>query len=265
MRALPIPALILILLGCGDPLTVRDVSTVDRSIRVFMVLDADSTRQALLLESLDPGGTFEDLRAELHTAGGATVVGQNNPPGVDYHLPCSQRYGVIGTNAASACVVFETAVEPGRLYELVVSARQRPPARAQTTVPDAFAIVALSLAGQPPGTDGVDAHWNTSPHAHGYFAFLRAQSTDCEDVRGCPGGWSVSTTDTVVSGSIPEKALEDGSGPWTFEVIALDRGLYQYLTSGTGNDLFSVPPIENVDGGHGVLGSWRRATRSAAP
>ena len=267
MRLLPVSALILILLGCGDPLTVRDAPAVDRSIRLFMVLDPDSATQALLLESLDPGGKFEDLRAELHASGGLIVVGQihkyPDAPDVDDRRRCSQRYGAIGTNAASACVVFESAVEPGRSYDLIVSARQRPTARARTTVPDAFSIVALSLAGEPPGTDGVDAHWNPSPSAHGYFALLRADSTDCVDVRGCPGGWSISTTDTVVSATIPREALEDGSGPWTFEVIALDRGLYQYLNSGTGNDLFSVPPIENVEGGHGVLGSWTRATRSA--
>lgn len=62
----------------------------------------------------------------------------------------------------------------------------------------------------------------------------------------------------TVAGTIPGEALEDGSGPWSLEVLALDRGLYEYFISGTGHDLFSVPPVENVEGGHGVLGSWSR-------
>lgn len=225
-----------------------------------MVLDPDLSPQALVLESLDPGGTFEDLRAELRTTGGEAEVGRVQ----DGFEPCAQRYGSLGTDAAFACVVFETAVEPGQSYELIVSSLDRPTARAQTSVPESFSIVSLSLEGEPPGTNGVDAHWHRNPSAYGYFAFLRAESTSCVDVRGCSDGWFITTKDTAVTSTISHEALEEGEGPWTFEVLGLDRGLYEYLTSGTGNDLFSVPPVENVEGGHGVLGSWVRATRRSA-
>lgn len=268
MRRVLVLALLLTLQGCGDPLALREAPPADRSIRLFMVLDPDSAWHALFLESLDPGGIYRDLRAELYTDGALIGVGEapnGSTPSPAPSDPCAERYGTLGYDGAFACLVFETTVERGRSYELVVSARDRPTARARTVVPDSFAITAVNLDGRPPGTDGFEVHWHASPGAYGYFVFLRAESTHCPDVHGCSSGWLVTTRDTTVAGTIPAELLEGGSGPWSLGVLALDRGLYEYFTTGTGNDLFSVPPVEYVEGGHGVLGSWAQPTPSAGP
>jgi hypothetical protein len=263
MRTSLLTGLLLGLLACGDPLAFLEPPPVDRSIRLFMVLDPDSSRQALLLESLDPGGVYDDLRAELYADGTLVSEGeiQKEPgaPHLDSTEPCGQRYGTLGTDGAFACIVFEVFAEPGRTYDLVVSARDRPTARARTTVPGAFAITSIELDGEPPGSDRFDVRWNPSPHAYGYFVFLRSATVDCPDARGCPDGWLETTRDTTVSGAIPASLLDGGAG--TLVVLALDRSLYQYLTTGTGGHFFSVPPVQNVEGGYGALGSWMRGSR----
>jgi hypothetical protein len=45
------------------------------------------------------------------------------------------------------------------------------------------------------------------------------------------------------------------------DVYALDRALFEYLTTGASGDLFPVPPVQNIVGGHGAMGAWVRRTR----
>lgn len=264
MRTSILTGLVLILSACGDPLAFLEPPPVDRSIRLFMVIDPDSSGQVLLLESLDPGGVYENLSAELYADETLVSTGQvqtePDAPHLNSFEPCVQRYGAIGTDAAFACVVFEVPVEPGRTYDVVVSARDRPTARARTTVPGSFSITSMELQGHPPGTGGYDVQWRTSPNAHGYFVFMRSGTVDCPDVRGCPDGWLETTRDTAVSGTIPSAQLDDSSG--TLDVLALDQALYEYLTTGAGGHFFSVPPVQNVEGGYGVVGSWMRGSPS---
>ncbi len=249
--------------GCDDPTRIREAPALDRSMRLFAVFDPDSSWHPLFIESLDVGGAFEGLTAVLYADGVQVEVGQevdktNRGTHPDPLRSCAVRYGSLGWNSATACLVFETEVAHGVVYELVVTAADRPTARATFRVPGPFELTHVETEGTPPGTGGITVEWRASQEAFGYFASLRASSVDCQSTLGCPEGWFVTTTDTAVVTTIPANLLEDGRGPWYVEVTALDRGLFEYLTTGKPGELFSVPPIENVEGGHGAVGAWVR-------
>lgn len=65
--------------------------------------------------------------------------------------------------------------------------------------------------------------------------------------------------DTSVTTPVPDDAIRNAVEPPTLDVAAFDRHLYSFITSGNGDTSFSVPPIQNVVGGFGVVGSvrWR--------
>ena len=55
----------------------------------------------------------------------------------------------------------------------------------------------------------------------------------------------------------------------TLDVVAFDEHLHAFLTTGHSGIAFDVPPVQNVEGGFGVVGSLRfrerSVTRNAAP
>lgn len=253
--------------SCDDPNRILETPPLDRSMRLFGVFDPDSSWHPVFIESLDVGGGFQRLDARLYRNGVLVAVGAEVDMTDPMHYTdslasCSIRYGTLGINSAVACPVFQVAIEPGATYRLVVTADDRPTADVTFTVPGPFNFAHLNTDGSPPGTDGIDAGWTVSPGAYGYFVSLRATSTDCDDAHGCDG-WFVATRDTSISATVPAAALDPGRGPWYVDISALSQGLYQYLTTGEAGDLFSVPPIENVEGGHGAVGAWYRRSTDA--
>ena len=86
----------------------------------------------------------------------------------------------------------------------------------------AVAVGEVDAAGSPPGTDGLAAEWTASEAAYRYLVALRASDNNCElDVRGCAGGWYVTTADTVLTTTVPARDLKHGSGTRYLDVYAV--------------------------------------------
>lgn len=254
-------ALVAVFAGCMDPAGWRSAPRDrDQSLVLFAVLDPEEEA------AMRPGGqdigvttsfvpdtgeampTFDGVSAVLSSPNTASVEGQTD--GYCY-----------GSNLAGAftCLRFHTSVHAGQTYTVVVSANEHPTATATTTIPGDFQILDHETHGWPPGTNGLRVTWTASTGAYRYLVALRSDSTPtCHP--DCWNGWSVITDSTSFAGTVRASMLSDGIGPWHLDVYALDRHLYEYLSSGAAGHLFSVAHVSNVENGHGVVGSWVRRT-----
>lgn len=253
--------LVLVVASCDDPTRALHVPVSDRSMTIFAVLHPDSTSQPLWVQTVDlgPSELIAGLRAEV-LLGDSLVARVEGTEGTG---EACGRYGILGTNSAVGCPVLPFQPAAGQTYTVVVSADQRPTATATVRIPGEFEITTAAGRGDPPGTEGLSASWTPSDGAYRYMVALRDTGPGCSNVHGCPGGWYETTTETAIEAVVPERSLKAGTGGWYLDVYALDRGVYDYITSGAGGEFFSVPPASNVTGGHGVVGAWLR--RSANP
>ncbi len=264
MRAV---AAVLILAGCDDPTSLRSVPEKVNAMVITTVFDPDSATQALVAEPVV--GTFEGwFRIEVRDETGELVATETHdsvtispdPDSEEHHqelLPCLRRFGGI-LSARPACYIIDFRPEHGARYRIRVTAEGFPAAEAETHVPGEFDLLEVETSGSPPGTKGLYVRWSRSEGAYRYIVAMRSQHVTCYSTRGCLKGWYHVTDATEMRAEVPASDLEPGSGPWYVDVYALDRALYEYLTTGSGGDLFAVPPLENVDGGYGVVGSWLR-------
>lgn len=250
-------AVIALVAGCDDPTLARRPPALDAMV-VFMILDPDSATQPLLLYAADGSGPVPGVMGEISRSG-STVASEG---AFQFSWPCADRYGPLGGAGVPACIDFDFKPDPGATYGVTVTGDGYPPVSAAVTVPGDFAIRGVVARGSPPGTDELDVTWTPSDGAHSYFVAVRPESVPpCTTVGACPSGWFAITTDTAFHGSVPAEDLEGSEGPWLVDVYAVDRAAFEYLTTGTSDNLFPVHPVQNVQGGYGAVGAWVRRSR----
>jgi hypothetical protein len=270
---------LLLLVACDDPTALRHPPEI-RGMKVFAILDPDAPSQPVLVSPATTEGVVDQLTGKFSRTDGwsASAIGVEEQ---DELHQCIQRYGTLaGSGGQPRCLDFAFTPRYGDTYRFRVSARDRPTATATATVPGDFEVLEVSAKGDPPGTEGLEVRWTKSEGAYRYLVGLRAETppwcgngqcgcnTDgsyCRWVHPDRQGWFAVTTDTVLSTVVSGKGAEeiaDGEGPWYVEVYAVDKAIYEYLTTGTSGDLFPVPPVQNVEGGYGAVGAWvRRSMR----
>lgn len=271
LRALLLSFAVLCSTGCQEPTAPPSSPGTTNRLTLFMVLDPDAMLQVLTVEASETGGQLEDVAAEVYripspesTEQGVLVASARAEPTFDRDElhPCIARYGILDSKSAIRCLRFAFDPEPGVAYRVVVRAAGRPTASATTRVPQAFRILDATASGKPPRVGELRARWTESGGAYRYFVALRpAVAPRCPNVNGCSDGWYASTERTEVSAHVPEGALK-GEGQWLLDVYAVDRALHEYLSTGSGGALYPVPPVQNVTGGYGAVGSWLRRSVS---
>lgn len=251
-----IPALCLATaIGCAGPAAPDIPDLTDGTLHFFGVLIADSSHQYIHVNQTDARPI---IRVEA-------VLNEVAPDGTLSHVATARPQE---GQSVGFVMEFEAAVRPGRRYQVTVSAPGRPSASAETTVPADFSIADLDARGAPPGSDGLDARWTPSQGAFRYILTVRA-TPDCVtrapmcETFGEP--WTEVTAETRITTVVPAVTLppERTLGIET-SVYAVNRDLFDYLTTGVGGP-FTVVPKQNVRGGHGALGAWVRRTRTTGP
>lgn len=111
------------------------------------------------------------------------------------------------------------------------------------------------------GTDDaavLKASWTVSRAAHRYIASLR------QPCRGsCFDAWYADVDTAGINTDVPEDAIRAAfKSPLMLDVAALDEHLHAFITTGHVGNTFSVPPVQNVEGGFGVVGSLRFRERT---
>lgn len=263
----------LILAGCDDPLAPREPAEV-RALTVFMILDPDAPAQSALIAPTATTDTLPALTGEFGPANGEATVQATGAASSEYTAlrSCLWTYGSIPfrTAAPPRCLTFPATPHHGERYRVTIAAPGWTPATGTTRVPGEFEIRSAVARGDPPGTRGIEIHWTRSQGVYRYLVGLRAAVPpwDCGfDCYAPPDrqGWFEATTDTTLKTTITGAAAEEltgTTGPWYVDVYAVDRAAYDFLMTGTTGELFSVPPIQNVEGGYGAIGSWvRRSVR----
>lgn len=226
---------------------------------VRLLLIPNTEIQPLWVTTFDVAefGIIEGLAVEVSSAGEVVVRVDSVTEEMAVSEACDRRYGVLALNSHFACVELAFDPIPGETYEITVTAQDRPTASGTVTVPGPFEIGAVEASGSPPGTEGLEATWTRSDSAWAYLIGYSSSALECGsvNVKGCPAGWYVTTSDTALKTLVSAPSIQT-SGGWTLDVFAVNRGLFDYLTTGSGDEFFPVPPLSNVNGGHGFLGAW---------
>ncbi|MFW6202058.1 MAG: DUF4249 family protein [Gemmatimonadota bacterium] len=252
--------------GCDDPTaSLEPPDDLRRAMAVLLVLDPAYTVQPLWIETADVAGdpigdlAIDGVRVTVVTD--RRTVLRAEPDTSASSSTCTARYAGVSFNSRATCVALEFRPTAGETYTITVDAPERPTATATTRVPGDFRVLEADARGDPPGTDRLSMRWSPSDGAHGYFVAFRPDSVSCAGGRifeSCFSEWYATTVRPEIETAVSDAAFERALKPWTLDVYALDRALYEYLTSGTGGELFAVPPVSNVEGGYGVVGSWIR-------
>lgn len=260
LRSLALLLAALLAAACDDPSQALHPEQVQRQ-GIFMILDPDHTVQVAVAKPVGIGGQLFGLKSQLAGPGVSLSWTPSSPkmPG-----DCVERYGLLiqGGNEEPYCMKFAFRPAFGATYRLDSSAEGYPSVTAQTTVPGDFSITSAAGSGNPAGSSGLQASWTPSAGAYRYVVSLRpATPSDCARWATCLG-WHTVVEGTTLSTTVPADALQEaGTGPWELDVYAMDKAVYEFLFTGTQGELFSVPPVENVKGGHGAVGSWVRRSR----
>jgi len=260
LRAAMLAALLLAT-GCDDPTHARTPPRVN-ALSIFLVLDPDSLVQPLLAYPTNSADVIQGLSGTVHSGGALVASGSMAA------LPsaCTERYWTSGSAGLPRCVPFQFSPRPGATYRVSVSGEGYPAAAATATVPGEFQVREVVARGTPPGTEELRVSWTPSKGAYRYVVALRPQTAPrCVRIRACTQGWYAATTDTVLQTRVPASELQGGEGAWFVDVYAMDRAVYEYLTTGSSGNLFPVPPVQNVEGGYGAVGAWVRRSRLVVP
>jgi hypothetical protein len=251
----------LLLAGCDDPMATRRPPNLPE-LRVFLIVDPDAASQPLLLQPVGARVVLERVRGEvrLDNQPVASITAPTIPE--NEFLPCAMRYGILDADAQPRCLDFRFAPRYGASYRVSVSADGFQEVSGTVTVPGDFSVRTVVSRGAPPGTQGLEAAWSRSTGVYRYVVTLRPTiAPECVRIRSCDQRWFAVTTDTTIQTTVPADKLAGGEGPWFLDVYAVDRPLYEYLTTGASGDLFPVPPVQNVQGGHGAVGAWLRRSK----
>ena len=139
-------------------------------------------------------------------------------------------------------------------YKVEVSAEQKDAAWGATAAVGEFTINTAVLSGDE--VDTLSAEWTRSVAAHRYMVSLRRLRSG-NVFTPYVEGWYIAVNGTSVTTPVPEETIEAAITPLTLDVAAFEVNLYSFITSGNGGSAFSVPPVQNVVGGFGVVESVR--------
>ena len=254
--------------SCDDPTAFRNPPNEDR-MTMLVVLDPAFDTQAVWITPFDRD-SIRGLSVEVWIGDALVSTGTSDPRDegdageLDLCRVRHNRYlwGPHRWQTPKYCYVFPLRPAAEATYEVVLRADGRPTVRGRTTVPAGFAVHDVSARGDPPGTAGLDLAWGPSAGAHRYAVMLRSLNGDVDHNVSFDypyHGWYRATADTAISWVVPGDSIDPKlTAPWVLDVYALDRALYEHITSGSQDDLFPVPPASNVEGGFGVVGSWVR-------
>ena len=257
--------------GCDG--IVEPPRWTDRMV-VYALLNADFTEHPILLVATDVASTLSEVSVAIHrrapgAAGDeweliawwdsarAAAVGR---PFRDDE-PCMDRLGRMSLYKEPrdhVCVTPEAELEPGGVYRVEARARDRNTATGVTRVVGGFEIEDAVLSGADDEAT-LSASWTPSLAAHRYIVSFRS---DCEGRTECDP-WHAEVDTAAVGIRVPRHAIDNAfPDPMTLDVVALDEHLHAFLTTGHSGIAFDVPPVQNVEGGFGVVGSLRFRERS---
>lgn len=249
--------------ACGD--VVDPALPSERfSDRLFLyaALDPDSDHQWITATPVDTryrpvvsGAIY--ARTSGQAGSEWTLVARDSSAGPkdhDHEPQCARVY------FDAHCLALHARLEPGAVYMIEATAEDYVAARGVTRVPGDFEIASATLSRRD-GAHVVSAEWTASDHVHRYLFGVRRFATTCGN---CSRAWNVDVDSTRYTGPLSQVVV-DSLGPTpTVMVMAADEHLHAFVTSGLGDQLLTVPPAMNVDGGFGVVGSARYRTRSIA-
>lgn len=228
----------------------------DRLVMVAL-LDPDSAAHAVwarpIATAAGPVSVTAKLYRGVRQAGGfswmlvATAEESERPQ-------CGGQWATSRIHGTLFCVDPGAPLDPGAAYMVEVSAGGYRTARGHTLVVGDFEVreVVLTTAG---ASAKLDASWTRSVGAHRYFVALRRLHPPIRVEN--PKGWYADVDGTSIATVVPDSAIDDAVPPITLDVAAASRELHEYMTSGMGRGSLSVPPLQNVENGFGVVGSIR--------
>ncbi|MDE2763377.1 MAG: hypothetical protein OXQ94_15030 [Gemmatimonadota bacterium] len=230
---------------------------LDSRLVLVAALNPDSTRHPVVVwpaQTLDTvKGTV--VRIYREKAGPSerewTLVGETDQIEEDW-TACARRYG--NPINDTQCLVPTATLEDGVTYRVEVFAEEKDTAWGATTAVGGFEVKSAELFGE--GADTLNAEWTEAVAAHRYMVSLRELRAG-NVFRPYVDGWYVAVDGTSVTTPVPEDTIEKAVTPLTLDVAAMEVHLYSFITSGNGGSAFSVPPIQNIVGGFGVVGSVR--------
>lgn len=235
---------------------------------LFAPLNADSVRHWVQVSPLDE--RVEDFAATVSiyertssSAGsGWRLLGSDSAKALPRETitPESERKPCRpgpDTNWNSLCLGPEAVLRPGGTYRVEAVAEGYLPASGVATVPGDFEVTVAELSSRD-GAHTIEAAWSRAHDAPRYLLGIRRIWIDCVN---CSRAWTVSLDSTSYSGSVPQLVVDSMGTTPTVEVMAADEHFHAFVTSGLGARLLSVHPIQNVEGGFGVVGSVRYRTR----
>ncbi len=232
---------------------------------LFAILNPDSTRQAVAVASTDQvdpalsGVTVRMHKRAPDSAGSdwafvaeATDTFPRAQELFENNYPCFSDKAI---SHWQYCLALPVVVEPGATYKIEATADGHPTASGTTRVVGNFEIDRTELSGNV-----LSASWTPSLAAHRYLMGVVYWDTNwC-----CSPGWSADLPGTSFNAAIPREAIDSAGPVPTLVVSAVDRHYHAYLTTGHAGQLFKVPPVQNVEGGFGMVGSAQHASRPIA-
>ena len=169
------------------------------------------------------------------------------------------KMGLYNEVRDKVCMTPEAALEPGAVYRVEARALDRDTASGVTRVVGAFEVEDAVLSGAD-NSAVLSASWTPSLAVHRYIVSFRS---DCYGSgQGCDP-WHADVDTAAVSIGVPEYAIGKAlTNPMTLDVVAFDEHLHAFLTTGHDGIAFDVPPVQNVEGGFGVVGSLQFRERA---
>ena len=237
---------------------------------IYAALNPDSTRHPITIATTDHESRLFEASVTIHRrvessngdewelvaswdSAQAAAVGRS----LRDLTPCRRRVGSssipIG-GVDQVCMTPEADLEPGGVYRVEAQARDREAASGITRVVGGFEVERAVLRGADDSAE-LSAEWIPSLAAHRYILSLRKATSPCTN---CADGWHADVDTTSITIGVPKEAIDDAfQDPMMLDVMALDVHLHAFLTTGHSGLAFSVPPVQNVEGGFGVVGSLR--------
>lgn len=271
-----IAVLATLITACEPPAGPQPQGLSTGELGVFMILHPDRDVQSLTLQALVEHGATLEAHAdvvELLPSGEERVVVPSTMPG--QHGPCYfAGLAMRSTPAALQCITLPFRPRYGARYRIRVTSPGRPTATAVTGVPGDFDIARATAERAASGSMTIDAGWTASEGAHRFVVGVYPEAVssvvcdpdgDCrihpraDEIVDLPP-WYRATNALEVDTTVPADALPVAgvTEPWYLIVAAMDRALFEFLTTGNGGQLFPTPPRQNVRNGFGVVGSWVR-------
>ena len=241
--------------ACGDVIHPEYPEHLDDRLIVFAALNPDSAAQPMLVWPVDNSDSLTGTVVRIYRGNDGTngndwtLVGETS----EITDGCGSSYGGVLIGGPQ-CLVPTAVLDDGVSYRVEVSAEERATAWGVTlAVGDFQADTAVLTQGGEANT--LSASWTASLAAHRYIVSLRRfrRGNSTRATRG----WHIAVDDTSVTTPVPDDAIRAAIQPLTLDVAAFDRHLYSFITGGNGEGSFSVPPVQNVVGGFGVVGSVR--------